>query len=469
MIPDPSPKAAAHHGATRSLVLGLAIVLLAPSAGAPLGAEEPASDIPGREQLRSWLAQDRWREVLENPGVAGGQFPGIQGEALLRGGRIDEAEEVLEALAATPDASASALVALARIRAARGSHERAAELIERAVASPVTDPRVLFWAADIEADRSVAVSRLERYLELGDVDADRLESARGSLRMLRALGELEIWVPSARPERAELPLERLLAADGRKVGYVVKVTLGEGTRPVRLLLDTGAGGLFVVQRVARKRGFVPLAEETLFGGGGDRRHATERGFFPRLDIGGLVFDNALASLQSQEFEPHGRYHGLLGLTAFRGYRVTIDLKKRRLLLERGATLERGTPFVVFSGQMLASARLGQTTEGLFLVDTGATRTLVSRAALERFDASRVGGPAKIRAFGGALEGAQIVSGLEIGLAGRQHRGDFWAADLSVRNRLGGVELGGFLGLDFWGNSRIVIDTLSQRLEVTAPR
>ena len=78
--------------------------------------------------------------------------------------------------------------------------------------------------------------------------------------------------------------------------FFVKVGLGDRARPVRLLLDTGSSGLFLVERVAKKRGFEPLTRETFFGGGGDQRHLSLRGMFSVFDLGGLRFSQARAEL-----------------------------------------------------------------------------------------------------------------------------------------------------------------------------
>ena len=131
-------------------------------------------------------------------------------------------------------------MALARIRAARGRHEEASVLIDRAAALDPDDPRVLFWCADLEQDRHTAIERLERYLEIGDTDTDRLEAAKGSLRMLRALGAREIWIPTATPERVELPLQRLLAQWEENIRLVLPGIDAPQERPSILpVLDPG--------------------------------------------------------------------------------------------------------------------------------------------------------------------------------------------------------------------------------------
>jgi hypothetical protein len=46
--------------------------------------------------------------------------------------------------------------------------------------------------------------------------------------------------------------------------------------------------------------------------------------------------------------------------------------------------------------------------------------------------------------------------------------DLRATDLTLRSRLGGVQLSGYLGLDLLGGKRLVIDTEMRRLRVEKP-
>jgi hypothetical protein len=47
-------------------------------------------------------------------------------------------------------------------------------------------------------------------------------------------------------------------------------------------------------------------------------------------------------------------------------------------------------------------------------------------------------------------------------------GAFNTADLTMRSRLGGVEVSGYLGMDVLAGCAIVVDTKSHRVAVTPP-
>jgi tetratricopeptide (TPR) repeat protein len=436
--------------------------------------EEDRSDTAAVEgRVRSLLRQQDWRQALDEarryaaalPGSA--RVAGALGEALFRAGRLAEIETVLAGPAEQESAPGRALAVLGRVRSAEGRADEAAAWMDRAVAAAPEDRDVLYWASGSTRTRAEAIERLERYLErsAGD-DPDRIEAVRSGVRVLEALGDRTVWVPEARPERATVPLARIWdPTTGTTQGFVLRVHLGEHEKPVPLLLDSGSPGLFVIRRAARKRDFGELAEQSQFGGGGDRKHRTTRGLFPSAAIGDLRFRDALAGSAKQEMDPIGRYHGLIGLSAFEGYRVTLDFAEDRVQLEPPGGEPEGEPYWTVEGQWLVPGTVGGET-CLFLLDTGATRTMLGLEAVERVADARLGPPVGVEGFGGHIEGARLVTGVEVAALGLQSGEEpLSAVDLSTRNRLAGIEVAGFLGLDLLDGKRIVVDTVHRRVTV----
>jgi hypothetical protein len=283
---------------------------------------------------------------------------------------------------------------------------------------------------------------------------------------LKGLGERAVWVAEQRPERAEIPLTRIWdVATGTTQGFVLGAQLGDKKKPVPLLLDSGSPGLFVIRRAVRKTGFAPIAEQAQFGGGGGGRHRTTRGLFPTAALGELRFREALASSNRQEIDPTGRYHGVIGLAAFNGYRVTLDLAEDRLRLEPAPETAEGEPYWTVEGQWLVEGSIAGR-PGLFLLDTGATHTVVDVATVERIPGARLGAAVPVYGFGGRIAGARRVRQVEVAYQGLTTGvGPLSAIDLAARSRLGGVELTGFVGLDLLDGKRLVIDTVGRRVSV----
>jgi tetratricopeptide (TPR) repeat protein len=454
---------------------GLLLVVCAASQPTPA---EVAPEPPGpalaelEDHVHSLLAEDRWREALERAERAHGEAPGeprtaaLLGQALFRAGHFDEIDPLLAPLAEAEEAPPRALLTLARLRYAQGRGRESEKLVERALAAAPRDRELLYWAADVAPDRARTVAWLRRYLELSEGDSpDRIEDAEGTLRVLEQLGDRRVWIPLERPERVELPLRHIWDEGGATVGYVVQAAAGEKGKPLRLLLDTGNHGLYVIHRLARKRGFALLGEATTYGGAGGRKHRVERGVFSSFALGGLRYGDALVTSTREEVEPTGRFHGLLGLSALAGYRVTIDMQEKRLLLDRDPEPLEGEPYWIVAGQVLVRARAAGAEPGLFLLDTGAMRSLLSRSYAEGIDGAVMGPDVALQGLGGLYEGATAVRDVRLEYQGAGGGGTLTAVDTSLRSRMTGVEISGYLGLEILDGTRVVIDTRSRTIRI----
>jgi hypothetical protein len=437
--------------------------MLAPLLALALLAQDAAS-------VRALIEKDAWREALDAAKAYAAASPNdpearsALGEALYRAGRIAEAGTTLAPLAGGDAPPPRALATLGLVRAAEGRNEEAGTLLDRAVALAPEDRFVLYHAASVGTSRADSIARLERYLAKSDGDdADRIEGARGTIRYLKALGDRATWVRETSPERVEVPLRAIPDGSGGCAGFVVQVEAGG--RKLWVLLDTGSGGFFAVERAMRKTGIEPISEETVFAGGGAGREASKKGFLPSFAIGGLRFKDAVATTTPNEIDPVGRYQGVLGIGIFSGYRVTLDLAKGRLVLDAGELPGGAVPYWDVAGQILVEATGGDGRRGLFLFDTGAARSFLS------FDFA--GGPsgarADVRTYGGAVEGARQVLGVALEFPGLPPSAKpKMAGDLTQRSRLSGVEVSGFLGLDLLDGAVVVVDTKSRRIAASRP-
>jgi len=434
----------------------------------PLGVLLLAAAGVSTDHVRELIAKDQWQEALAEARTLARADPGpaateALGEALFRAGRIDEAGEALAPLAAGENAPARGLAQLGLVRSAQGRDGEAAELLARAVASAPEDPWVLLRAAGAAPTRARAVELLRAYLERSaGEDPDRVEGARGTIRLFEALGERRVWVPVARPERVEVPLTPMVGGSG----FFIEARLAN-KKKIRLLLDTGSTGLFVVLRAVKKGGYSPLSEETVFAGGKTGRTPSTRGLLARFELGGLEFADALVTTTTEEFDPQGRVHGVVGLNIFAGYRVTLDLARGRLILEPAAAMTEGAPYWDVAGQMLVRAEATGGPDGLFLFDTGAVRSMLDTRFVATVPGAAIVSSATVRTYGGNVAGAMAVRGVTLrflGLSGAA--GTVHASDLTQRSRLGGVEVAGFLGMDLLDGTRIVVDTGARRVDVT---
>ena len=154
-------------------------------------------------------------------------------------------------------------------------------------------------------------------------------------------------------------------------------------------------------------------------------------------------------------------------------RALLDLPNQELVLTRtddSSSDPASEPFWMVSGQMLVNASVRNGRPGLFLFDTGATWSILSKRFAALLADVRSEPTTGVRGFGGAVEGASIVSGTAVlfgGLAGGEN--GLRSFDMSVRSEVGGVEVSGFIGLDLLTDVRITIDTVAQWVTVEPGR
>jgi hypothetical protein len=433
------------------------------------------------EAVRSLLAEDRWKEALalarDQADLEEGESGTALGEALFRAGELAEAAAVLSSVVERYDPPpVRALVRLGLLRLSEGRDRTGAELLQQALAIAPDDPYVLFWAAGAAGSREQVIAALKRYIDrVGEAEPDRVEGARGTIRFLTALGDRETWIQDARPASATLALRKVPGPAGQVRGYTLKATVGERQKPVRILLDTGSPGFYLDDRIARKHGMKAVAEETVFGGGGSGRHRSERGILSRLETGPISFRDVTAFASDTRLDLGASFRGLIGLGPFRGYIITLDLAEGEMLFSppppsgepwSGEGWSRGARYWTVSGQMLVEAGDAGGARGLFILDTGAGRSLVSENFVERVDGVVVRREGAVRGFGGVRAESQLVQGVDLrfqGLAGKAR--SLGVADLNLRSRLSGVEICGFIGLEMLAGQVIRIDTLAQRVFV----
>lgn len=453
----------------------LALFLAAAAAAAPAPSPPPEAPGPTPAEVRRDVAAGRFDAALAEAWSVRAAHPDDRdavtalGEALYGVGRIDEAADLLAPLVAAADPPGRALAQLGLARAAQGREAEAGTLLQRAARRSPDDRWVLFNAAGGASTRAGAVALLEAYLKRSEGDdPDRIEAAKGTIRLYKMLGERKIWVPDARPDHVEIRLHPLVGQDLRG-GWVIDATLPNGKR-ARLLLDTGSTGLFVVWRKVKKAGYTALSDLTVFAGGGKGRTKSARGILPSIDFGGVSFKDALVTTTKNEFDRQGRFHGVVGLSVFAGYRATIDLARGRLVLDKIDGGSNGEPYWNVSGQLLVRARAEGAPAGLFLLDTGATISNVDKDYAKGIPGAEVFSGASIRTYGGIIPDASYLRGVTLTFGGLATSGQLvHGVDLSQRSRLGGVAVAGYLGMDLLDGKVLVVDTSAHRVSLSEPK
>lgn len=409
----------------------------------------------------------------------------LLGRAFLHAGRFDEAEQAfLEA--ASLGESGEAEWGLGRLAATRGRHAEAAARFARAHRMAPADPEILeAWLRSID-DPEVEKPGWSRWLA---TDLLATESSREFVEALLPVFDRYAARRGARPALVEgrslpvaLPLVRLgrlqgTRLDERRVALPVVATKGKSKR---LLLDSGARGITLSPSAARAAGFKPLASFRLHGFGGGGRGARARlGTIERLEFGPFVLSDAIAVEIPTSSVPEG-VDGIVGLDLFAEHLFELDLGVPELRIlpaePDGAEDDRfaAVPTRRLDAHLLVEVVVASRTKGWFLLDTGASHTVLDLPLAEGLGGRTRQAELYVQGVGGVLKDLRTAPEAHLEAGGMRRRDPgLLAYPLSGVSRRVGVHVAGVLGLSFlegrilrvdYGNARVLLRETEGGLE-----
>lgn len=332
-----------------------------------------------------------------------------------------------------------------------------------------------------------AAARSERYKEAADAyerflviaprtDADRRDRIRGLIDFLRYLGKQGSLYNLQGAGRTSISFE---SPDFRPV---LKVRINGSKQFLRFVLDTGSGMSVLSEETARKLGLKPVARGGLaraVGGGG--KFEIVYGYLNSIDIGEVRVTNVPVYIR-HFFDESNPVDGYLGIAAISRLRTTIDYGTHLMTLARQQNLtaetvptdgaknpaEPVTPFGVNVPVRTTSSGFlsGEVTiEGIrkpfnFIIDTGATVSVLSERAAAMEEAQPFIQQAKMRVYGaaGVTEDVRTASLPRVAF-GSFSREKVEAAilDLEPVNETAGFLQSGILGGNFLRHYRVIFD------------
>ena len=333
-----------------------------------------------------------------------------------------------------------------------------------------------------------AAARYERYIEAADAyerfliiaprtDAERRARIRGLIDFLRYLGRQNSLYDLS-GDRADVPFE---AFDNRPI---LKIRINGSKTPLRFVLDTGSGMSVISEETARKLGIKAVARGGLaraVGGGG--RFEIVYGYLNSMDIGDIRIENIPVYIR-QFYDLHTPVDGYLGIAALARLTTAVDYGNRRMTLVRSGKVpdltaavnrltwrnsppETSHPGIDVPLRTTASGFLsGEVTiEGIkkplnFIIDTGATVSVLSERAAELDEAIAFIQEDRMRVFGaaGVAENVKVALLPKVGV-GSYSREKISAAvlDLEPINETAGFQQSGILGGNFLRHFRVIFD------------
>ncbi len=377
---------------------------------------------------RSLLKEDLFEDALDRAGAAVERWPDdpearvAKGDALYRRGDFDAAEsEYRRAVALDPNCAAGHF-GVGRILRTLGRYAEAAAAFHSAAALDPETPRHVRILANHLARREDSIAMLRRYLDLArrggsGESPETIANVEAWLALLAAAGDR----PISHMEKGE-PTELPLRVDNNQT--YIRMTVS-GAKDQRFVFDTGATGVTVSSRLARKAGMRPIRPFTIAGTGAEGQETGDLVLVDSIAQGdGIVLRNEPATMR----DPAGPEEGLIGAALFSALAITIDMKGRTLSFDPpgGQRPGRVEPFRNVGGEILIRAKVNGIPFNA-MVDSGSASTIIGRTTVARvpemqaapgqwFLGTTVG-------VGGRLADRRVVLAGTLSLAGREYPAD----------------------------------------------
>jgi len=432
----------------------------------------------------------------------------LLGTALLRSGEFRNSVEALYTAVKFNNKEALAIAGLSEIEYYEHRTRNSYDGLRRAVSIDPMEP-------DYYLALARACSRLEYYNEAADAyqrflevtpktDLERRARIRGLIDFYRYLGNTKIHRTGGK-EITTIPFEL--------INHRPFITLTvNGKTSLRFVIDTGASLSVISDTVAAQLGIKPVAR------GGNARAVGGSGSFPinyglldSITIGEAKIDAIpvyIRTIHSASDTPEiEKADGYIGLSVLANYGVTLDYQAKQMTLDRTPIREEPvkpeaakapdaakTPDVAnpidspsIVGDLINGFEvpIRSTSGGLasaethlpnlkrplnFIIDTGATTTVISKAAVQRHELEglKIKGE-KIRVIGAAgIEDDVETLGLSALTVNGLKKNNSRAVILSLEavNETSGFEQHGILGGDYLAHFRVVIDLRRYQFKLT---
>ncbi len=403
------------------------------------------------------------------------------GEVRFRRGEFAEADGEFKAALEWNPRFALAWWGLGRVAECTSMNKTAVEDFHRAYELNPNDPRILAtWILRLSGQERIdALSRYEAMLKVAGTDGtgDRnvLEELRQRVELAKAMNGRAGMTLASPYKTVEVPLDAFVSGATHQRTFGLEVLVNG--KPVRLVLDTGAAGILLSHPAAERVGLTRVADATVRGiGDNTKMTGGYRAIAERFRIGDVEYHDAAISVGDQSFI--GIEDGLIGSNVLGEFLITLDFAGGKLRLDPlpgyhpgeefqdravnseavSPQMESATRVFRFGHLLLVPARVGNASNRLFVLDTGAASTLISYELAETVSNLNRDDKMALRGLNGRVGDVYQTGNLVLEFAGFEQKNlgmtafDTW----QLSHRLG-TEISGFLGLPVLDLFTLTID------------
>lgn len=245
-----------------------------------------------------------------------------------------------------------------------------------------------------------------------------------------------------------------------------------GSKPLRVMLDTGASGLILKQSAIDKAELNHVGSYELHGIGDQGSKHAFLAVADTCSIEGLKLKTCVVQGTEGKERIAGEEDGLMGADLFDNYLITIDFQQRTMHLvplpERKPSAQgynreplpseaEFTPVFRFGHHLYVATKVNGKANGLFLIDTGAGISAID-TTFARLTTKIHGNDLLLRGVSGKVKTVSEAdkADLEFGRF-RQSNSELTAFELNSHAGSGGVRMSGILGFQILMFFRLSID------------
>jgi len=336
------------------------------------------------------------------------------------------------------------------------------------------EPDYLFALAQVAARQELYKLAAETYDHFLDVsnnnDKERRTRIRALVRFLKYLGDTGTLYDLHGAESSSVRFD--LIGDRP----IIQVKINDKSKPLNFVLDTGSGISVLSEAAAKRLGIHAIARGGYARGiGGTGKFEIVYGLIRHMSIGDVRIRNVPVFLR--QFHDLGQQvDGYIGLALISKFLTTVDYGERTLSLTKKdadtAAFASKQPFslplrLTQSGFLSGEVALEGIESPLnFIVDTGASVSVISDRVARTDQMSTFQDPERFRVFGSAGVRDDVPSFMLPSITfGTHSRKSIKAValDLDVINEASGFEQAGILGGNFLKHYRLTFDFKSSKV------
>ena len=408
------------------------------------------------------------------------------GEVYFREGRIAEAQKEFAKFARKGVKNARAYLGMARIYEAESDYQKTTEMTDKAYEIDPSDPDVqslwaLNWLATVSLQDRITV--LHGYL--ADDPGD--EDMRNELAVFQdeARRNTSPCRSSTKADSLETNLQPVSRSGAQPAGYGLKIGLNDVS--ATLLVDTGSSGILISSKIAEKAGIERIAPIRVGGIGANGAAPGYIGYAKTIQVGGLEFHSCYVDVLNGT-SVTGR-DGLIGTDTFSNFLVDLDFPRAKFRLSElpalqnepapvealdsrfvslkipefakrydGPGMKSFTRVWRFGHDLLVPVNVNESGTFLFLVDTGAAESVISRDAARKVAIMHADAPLKVAGVNGRVVKVFRATGVTLTFANQMQRNlDLTSFDTTAFSNSTGTEVSGLLGFATLKNFEMTID------------